>query len=320
MDNTRLKELLSKYQEGTATAAEMREIDEWYQSLDAQPALTSQLDGEERVALEQLLLLRITRNIEAAEPMRVVKRPARYWWAAAVVLLLGAGGWWMTRDKTTSPTPVLATLEAGKNSIKKIVLPDSTAVWLNFDSKITYSATGREVWLEGEGYFDVASAKAQPFLVHAGGLEVKVLGTSFNIDAYTPSDKVTVTVANGKVAIGNDNVTATALTAGQQAIYLPKNASLVTVLVDAADFAAWRQGQLVFREMKFRDIALRLERRYDAHIRFEDNEVSEALLTGSFDDKVSLSKVMDMLCDIHGYKYRKTPGKNEYLVFRERKK
>lgn len=323
MNNTRLKELLSKYLEGTASEAETREVDEWYASFESQPALTSGLSAEERAVLEQLMFLRISRDIEAQPSLRVSKRPARYWWAAAAAVVLLAGAAWLaTRQQVplVQQSEILASVEAGKGSIKKVMLPDSSTVWLNFDSKLTYAADGREVWLQGEGAFDVTTAGARAFVVHAGALDVKVLGTSFNIDAYTPAEKVTVTVAGGKVAVGNSQLTQQALVAGQQAIFVPAENMVRTLMTEAGDVMAWRQGQLVFKRMLFRDIAKKLERRYDAQIRFQDNEVANALLTASFDEKTTLAGAIDMLCDIYGFKYQRGPGKNEYLVWKARKK
>ncbi|WP_162946445.1 FecR family protein [Chitinophaga barathri] len=321
MNNTRLKELLDKYLEGTATAAEIREVDDWYGSFESDPGLTEQLSAEQRSALEQLLFLRISREVEQAAPsVKIIKAPLRYWWAAAsVVLLLAAGGFYFARNRSAqTETATVATLteQTGRGGIKKIVLPDGTAVWLNFESKIRYAeGQGREVWLEGEGYFEVTPQQGRPFLVHAGTLDVNVLGTSFNIDAYTPGETVTVTVASGKVAVGNDQAARTTLAANQQAVYLAAAGKIEKNDIAAADFSAWRQGQLVFKKAMFRNIAQKLERRYDVRIRFAGEHIANSLLTARFDENVPIGDILKMLCDIYGFSYRQEPGKNEYLVY-----
>ncbi len=320
MNNTRLKELLNKYLDGTATAAEIREVDDWYQSFDRDKGLTEQLNNEQLAALEQLLFLRVSREIEQAGPRRGIIRPAfRYWWAAAsVVILLAAGGVYFARERAAQPETAVVTFneQTGRGSIKKIALPDGTTVWLNSDSKIRYAGQqGREVWLEGEGYFEVAQQQGKTFIVHAGQLDVNVLGTSFNIDAYTPGKTVTVTVASGKVAVGSDKAAAATLAANQQAVYHAAENKIETNDIMAADFSAWRQGQLVFKKAMFSDIAQKLERRYNVRIRFAGEHIANSLLTARFDENVPLKDVLDMLCDIYGFSYRQEPGKDEYLIF-----
>lgn len=320
MNKTRLQELLNKYLDGTASAAEIREVDDWYRSFDDHAGLTQQLSAEQLAGLEQLLFLRISREIEkAGPPARVIGASFRYWWAAAsVAVLLIAGGVYFARTRTAQPDAVMATLteQTGRSSIKKIALPDGTTVWLNFDSKIKYAAReGREVWLEGEGYFEVAPREGKTFLVHAGTLDVNVLGTSFNIDAYTPGETVTVTVASGKVAVGAGDAARTTLAANQQAVYQAAAGKIEKSDISAADFSAWRQGQLVFKKAMFSTIAQKLERRYNVRIRFSGEHIANALLTARFDENVPLKDVLAMLCDIYGFNYRQETGKNEYLIY-----
>jgi ferric-dicitrate binding protein FerR (iron transport regulator) len=320
MNNDRLKELLNKYLEGTATAEEIREVDDWYRSFEGHTGLTEQLSAEQRAALEQLLFLRISHDIaEAAPAARVVKASFRYWWAAAgVALLLVAGGIYFARNRAADPDVAAETIaeQTGRSSIRKIALPDGTVIWLNFDSKVRYTqAKDREVWLEGEGYFEVAPQQGKAFLVHAGELDVNVLGTSFNIDAYIPAESVTVTVASGKVTVGNEQATRVALTANQQAVYHSEGNKIVRSEITATDFNAWREGQLVFRNLSFGKIAQRLERFYNVRIRFAEQHTANSLLTARFERNTALKDILDMLCDIYGFRYRQEPGKNEYLIY-----
>lgn len=320
MNNTRLKDLLDKYLHGTATETEISEVDNWYRSFENDPAFTEQFSPEQRTALEQLLFLRISRQVEAAEPpVKVSYRAVRWVAAATVALLIAAGGFYLTRQHTRPETAIASvTAQAGKDGIKKISLPDGSLVWLNIDSKIRYAANkGREVWLEGEGYFEVATQQGTPFLVHAGTLNINVLGTSFNIDAYTPAAKITVTVASGKVAVGNDQSNNTTLVANQQAVYNATENQLETNNIAAADISAWTQGQLIFKKALFRDIAQKLERRYEVRIRFASEKIANSLLTARFDANVPFKNVLGMLCDIYGFSYRQEPGSNEYFVYKK---
>ncbi|HEY0611014.1 MAG TPA: FecR domain-containing protein [Chitinophaga sp.] len=320
MNNDRLKELLNKYLDGTATAEEIREVDDWYRSFEGHAGLTEQLSAEQRIALEQLLFLRISRDIaEASSSAKVIKAPFRYWWAAACIAVLAiAGGIYFMRNRAAGPDIAAVTLteQADRSGIKKITLQDGTLIWLNLDSKVRYTqAEDRELWLEGEGYFEVAPQQGKAFLVHAGKLDVNVLGTSFNIDAYTPAESVSVTVSSGKVAVGNEQIPRIALSANQQAVYHSEGNKIEQTAITAGDFNAWREGQLVFRNFTFGRIAQRLERSYNVRIRFAAEHIANSLLTARFDRNTPLKDILDMLCDIYGFSYRQEPGGNEYLVY-----
>lgn len=320
MNNNRLKELLHKYLEGTAAEQEIREVDDWYRSFDTHAGLTDQLTASEKDTLEQLLLFRIRAAISEASPARVVRMGARRWVAAAsVAVLLGAGGYYIAQHLHTAPQGIDLTETSGRGGIRKISLPDSSVVWLNFDSKVHFTQAGthapREVWLEGEGYFEVKPQDNNAFTVHAGKLDVQVLGTSFNVDAYSPSHAVTVTVLNGKVAVGGAGTSRTTLTADQQAIFTAATGSIATRATTAADCSAWTTGEMVFLNVTFQDIATRLERRYSAHIRFADATVANALLRGRFDEHEPLTDVLEKLCAIYGFKY-KAEANATYVVYK----
>ncbi|WP_298732555.1 FecR domain-containing protein [uncultured Chitinophaga sp.] len=326
MNNDRLKALLTKYLDGTATEEEVREVDEWYRSFEGHAGLTERLSEGERNALEQLLFLRISHGIVAGSPAaRVVKGSfRRYRWAAASVLVLVlAGGIYLARNPGKGPatTGLTVTEQADRSAVKKIALPDGTLIWLNFDSKLRYTqASSRELWLEGEAYFEVAPQQGNAFLVHAGKLDVEVLGTSFNIDAYTPEAAITVTVSGGKVAVGNEQGRLIALSENQQAVYYSEKNTIDTARINAADYNAWREGQLVFRNLTFARIAQRLERAYNVRIRFATAPVANAMLTARFDRNTALKDILKMLCDIYGFSYREAPGGNEYLVYDDQPK
>lgn len=318
ISNTRLKELLDKYLEGTATEEEIRVVDDWYQSFGSHPGLSQQLSPDQRAALEQLLFWRISRQAGLEQRVIKVMRPwFRSWWAAAgIVLLLGAAGLYVIRPQIVKPRAevVMVTEQADRGNIKKIALPDGSIIWLNFDSKLRYAQDNdREIWLEGEGYFEVAPRADKQFVVHSGKLDVQVLGTSFNIEAYTPVESVTVTVASGKVAVSHEKEAAITLTANQQAVYqggrLEKHETAVT------DISAWTQGMLVFKNARFRDIAPKLERRFNVRIRFDGDRTGNALLTGSFNREQSLNEILRMLCDICGFSYRQEKSSKEYLIY-----
>jgi transmembrane sensor len=199
-------------------------------------------------------------------------------------------------------------------SRSKIQLPDGTSVWLNGSSKLVYNNEQygkniREVTLTGEGYFDVVKNAEKPFIIHTGKMDIKVLGTVFNVKCY-PGEKSTETSlirgsievtlknrkekilmkANEKLII-NDDVAATpvknanadkptAATEPDQIILLRH----LTVLPKDSIIAetAWVENRLVFSSESFEEVALKMEKWYAVEIQFEDEKLKTEMLTAIF--------------------------------------
>ncbi|PZU09502.1 MAG: hypothetical protein DI622_16460, partial [Chryseobacterium sp.] len=138
-----------------------------------------------------------------------------------------------------------AKLQTPNGGTYAINLPDGTKVWLNAGSELEYplhfTENTREVKLKGEGYFDVAHDKAHPFIVNTDIQRIKVLGTSFNVRAYT--DKQATTLVTGKVSVNTiGNNSETKIVPGEQA--LVGNGKVEVSKVDVSDFTTWKDGML----------------------------------------------------------------------------
>lgn len=166
----------------------------------------------------------------------------------------------------------------------KLRLDDGTVVWLNSESEFeypeTFSGKERRVRLSGEAYFEVQKDPERAFIVESGHTSVKVLGTTFNLSAYTNDPAVVTTLVSGKVEIqtGKEN---RILTPGRQAI-VDKESNTVSVQeVDTRFYTAWIQGVFEFDDMTLQDITTRLSRWYDVQFEFRDN-CGEEHFTGAF--------------------------------------
>jgi ferric-dicitrate binding protein FerR (iron transport regulator) len=194
----------------------------------------------------------------------------------------------------------------------KLLLPDGTSVWLNSGSRLTYDSTygeaNREVSLTGEAFFDVAKNKQIPFVIHTGKINIKVLGTAFNVKSY-PGDRTIETSLiqgrievtfkdhsqssvilhpNQKLVVENDPeeaVRAAKITASQ-----PVKAAAVTIN-PVSHFGpdslitetAWVANLLVFQDESFTDLAKKMERWYGIHMVIEDQSLDTLHFTGSFE-------------------------------------
>lgn len=183
-------------------------------------------------------------------------------------------------DQARSPFIV----KADKGDKATVVLPDGTDVILNSASQLSYLSdfgrNERRVQLEGEGYFKVAHDTRRTFIVQVGELEVKVMGTVFNVCAYSNDQDVTVVLLEGKVGIHTPS-TSTTLSPGEKINYNKSTRKLSTEKVYPDDYVSWTKGSLYFQNESLENIMKALSRVYDVTIRIDSPKISEERFTGT---------------------------------------
>ncbi|NNE75951.1 MAG: DUF4974 domain-containing protein [Pricia sp.] len=177
----------------------------------------------------------------------------------------------------------------GKNF--KVVLSDGSIVHLNAGSSLRYpvkfsKGEERHVFLSGEAFFDVSKATLNPFIVTSGKMAIKVLGTHFNVTSYPDDLNIKTVLVEGSVRLyervnGYDLDSSILLAPGELATF--DNEIFVVDKVDTKIYTAWMNGKLVFKKLPFRDIAKKLERRYNVNINNEYKELEERVFTATFD-------------------------------------
>lgn len=194
-----------------------------------------------------------------------------------------------------------ATREASYNTINtprggqyQVVLQDGTKVWLNAASRLHFptSFTGqrREVEISGEAYFEVAANAKMPFFVKVNGMTVEVLGTKFNVNAYTDEPTIKTTLLEGSVRV-RKNKEAAMLTPGQQAGMTETGIINIDMNADLDGAVAWKNGLFRMTSSDIPTIMRQLARWYDVEIIFEDG-VPVGHITGEVPRNTSLSKVL----------------------------
>lgn len=174
-----------------------------------------------------------------------------------------------------------------------VVLSDNTHVFLNAGTSLKYPVNfikgqKREVFLKGEAFFDVAKDVNHPFVVNASELNIKVLGTRFNVSAY-PDDLTSNTVlVEGSVALYQEEIhpskKATMLTPGHLASLNKKKKNISLEKVDTSLYTSWMSGTISFKHEAFKNILKKLERHYDVTISNNNKELDEVFFTASFDN------------------------------------
>jgi len=195
-------------------------------------------------------------------------------------------------------------------------LSDGSEVHLNYGSKLKYPQvfTGekRGVKLVGEGYFEVAHDPEKPFVVHTGNLQIRALGTSFNVNAYPEEDEVAATLVNGKVVIEKTGTNGTtqsigAMVPGQHAEYNQRTGAVTSSKGKVGKYIAWTEGKMVFEDATTAYVAERLSRMFSVDIEVKDN-AKEYLYTVTFVDE-PLSQILDLMTIATPVKYKILPRK-----------
>jgi len=189
------------------------------------------------------------------------------------------------------------TLTTPRGGQYQVVLSDGTKVWLNSASSISYPVafTGNErrVKLTGEAYFEVAKNKDKPFYVSMNNVQVRVLGTHFNIAAYNNDDDITATLLEGSVQVTKNN-SMSLLKPGQQAVVPDGNNDIHIMPADIEQVMAWKNGYFSFNDENITDIMKRVSRWYDVEVEYKDN-IKDQQFGGVYDRSKSLTDLLHYL-------------------------
>lgn len=211
--------------------------------------------------------------------------------AAAVVLALAWAGWRFTQHMgKAAKHHHVCSAPAGKS---RITLPDGTQVWLNSNSRLTYDEhsfgrQNRELTLSGEAFFDVAQNGDHPFIIHAGKVDIRVLGTAFNVKAYTTDSMVATTLIRGKIAVSFREQTLVLQPEEKLTIPLTTIAPVIRQHLQKDNSGAiadisWMHNKLVFDNNTFAVLSEKMKDWYGVTIHFESNDVAQLRFTGIID-------------------------------------
>lgn len=192
-------------------------------------------------------------------------------------------------------------LVTDKGEKSYLQLPDGTNVWLNSCTTIEYAPdygkSNRDIHLDGEAYFEVAKNKELPFIVKtSGGIDVKAVGTAFNVLAYSDDAKLITTLFSGKVVV-QPTLTKQQilLEPNQVAVYYKGRNKIEIVPYDKKMFAQWRGGALSFEMMYLEDITKLLERNYNVVFRYQNQKIKKLKFSGSFRNSEDLSEILRVI-------------------------
>ena len=194
----------------------------------------------------------------------------------------------------------------------QLVLADGSKVWLNAASSITFptafSGPKREVQITGEAYFEVAHNAKMPFHVKVNHVDVAVLGTHFNINAYNDEGVIKTTLLEGSVKVSDENKSAM-IVPGEQALVTDKTDKIdIKKNIDLDEVVAWKNGKFMFQDADIQTIMRQLERWYNITVSYEQN-ISNEEFEGVISRNVNISQILGMLEKTGAVKFE-IDGKN----------
>ncbi|MGY4539462.1 transmembrane sensor [Mucilaginibacter sp. UYNi724] len=244
-------------------------------------------------------------------------------YAASVVLVLSAAFGWYSHQKhqplNKQPIELLSKI-TGKGEKLKMILPDSSVVYLAGESRLTWPSRfvkggHRNICLEGEAFFEVKRDTSSPFIISTGKIQTQVLGTSFNIYAYPKDRTFSVAVRTGKVKvserIGNKISTLSMLTPGMNLVYHIENGKHVVNLERKDEINSWIENHFVFRNENMLRMLKRLERYYNVRFELKGNEMTDCRFNATFSNK-NIKDVMEQLKVMSG-------GNMQYVISKDSK-
>jgi ferric-dicitrate binding protein FerR (iron transport regulator) len=189
----------------------------------------------------------------------------------------------------------------GRNS--SVTLSDGTIAFLNAGSSLVYPSVfgkkNREVFLVGEGYFQVAHNPEKPFVVKTNKLNVRALGTCFNVQAYPEDDIIEVVLVEGKVSLSDNTFRFInkdyMLKPNQLASYNVKNSETTVRQVDPENYVSWYEGYMNFESIELSRIVLKLERFYNIRLKLDNPFMGGKKISGKLKLKENKDEVLEIL-------------------------
>ena len=290
-------ELLHRLIAGTTTEEENRQLMEWFRQCASKEEFfmlfeTAWKESPDEMPrdVQERMYRRLSRELDEKKTKTILLRSRFSWkvWpqiaVACIIIVLGLVNYRMN-DKQKQLSTQNFTVLAEKGQRAFITLPDSTKVWLNSDTKISYPADyglkERNVTLVGEAYFEVAKNPDKRFIVEAKGMQVEALGTSFNVNAYQNDNKIIASLFSGSVRVSYDR---------HVAILKPHESVKVDLLnrsfsrykdESMQNIALWRKNEITFDGESLEEITHIMSRLYNTTICIEDESLKKVCYIGT---------------------------------------
>ena len=201
-------------------------------------------------------------------------------------------------QETVDTAEVMNTVQTLTGMEYMLTLSDGTRVFLNAETKLKFPTKFRKeervVVLEGEAYFEVRKDATHPFIVKDNDMDVKVLGTSFNLRSYSDENSIATTLVSGKVAVyAGEN--SEEIVPGEQAVYMKETGKMEVKPIDVTLYTAWHTGKFIFRNETLEEMMSYLSRWYGVKYRFIDEGAKKLQIGARLDRYNNMNPIIEML-------------------------
>lgn len=326
ISNQNKDELIAKFLSGNISSEEISELNKWelnfpdskkviQKSKKVWEASKYSISDKEK-ELDRVKVLHAIQNQQSKKLIVIRRKLLLYKVAAILVFPITLALFWYfsQKDDLQSTDEYYCEVSAPQGHVAKCILPDSSEVWLNTGSTISYNVAAfnhevREIHLEGEAYFDVSKNKEKPFRVITEMANVNVTGTSFNVKMYDESKHFEVVLAEGSVEMvpNKQNFQKVNLKPGERVVYEENRIGIDEV--DPDFFTSWRNGEILFKDATLNDLIRELERIYDIKFHLRDSNLGDFRFRGMFSYNNNLIEALE--------KIKKTANISYYIENKE---
>ncbi|MFA6580446.1 MAG: FecR domain-containing protein [Paludibacter sp.] len=304
-------EIFERYLQNRTNDYEVKRLSRWIQNNQEISLWLEQQISTSSSLIDREVQMRMLKNIEAEiysntknnvisdKQSNIRFRPKKWLRVAALFILpmLTAAGMYFYMSKNEfSSAPLIIAVERGQKA--NVTLPDGSKVWLNSQSKLTYSANfnkvKRELELDGEAYFEVAHNPQKPFIVKSNDIVVEALGTAFGMKAYNEDNLISSILMRGKVRVTTPDGESI-LMPNERVMYdKTTHKKALSAVTNATDFTGWIHNELRFENESLGEIAKTIQRIYNVEIIFATEQLKNQHYTGTVNNN-SLESVLNII-------------------------
>lgn len=322
------EDIINKYLTGQCSEEEVVEVNAWMKESEENARQLFRMeeiyhlgkfnqyaDRQQMARAEKQLYKKLDEEKRKQNKILRMHRWMKYAAMIAVILVIGGGsGYWLYQNGNNQHMMVAV---ANEGIVKEIILPDGTKVWLNNSATLKYprefSEKERNVYLDGEAYFEVTKNRHKPFTVQSDAMRVRVLGTTFNFKCDKNYRIAEVTLIEGEIEVkGNKEEGQIILAPGQRAELNKNNGRLTVKQVDAKMDAVWHDNLIPFQKADIFTISKALERFYDIKIILSPDMRADKTYSGVLKKKSTIESVLKSLQNSISIDY-KIVGNNIFI-------
>jgi ferric-dicitrate binding protein FerR (iron transport regulator) len=273
-------------------------LGEYWERLEGNPRNAGEFDAEKSLQAihKQLNVSKLKSSTGQTGIFKIQKRWMRI--AAMLIPFIVVAG--LAYFLTSRLSVRNITVQSAVNQRMQAILPDGSTVWLNAGSQLNYTSEFgkklREVSLKGEAFFSVQPDAQHPFIVRANEVQIRVLGTRFNLLAYPDENTIETTLESGKIEYSDQHNPPIDIIPGQQVVFTPSDKKVIIREVDSDHYISWHNNQLKFRNDSLGFVLRKMEHWYGCRFSVKDKDLLSLHFTATIQNE-SIEEVLDLLSE-----------------------